>query len=427
MDRVRSQSLTPFFIIWTGQAFSLLGSQLVQFALIWWLTTETGSATVLATASLVGLLPQVVLGPVVGALVDRWDRRVTMMAADSVIALATIGLAALFVTGLAQVWHVYLMMFIRATAGGFHWSAMAASTSLMVPKAHLTRVQGLNQTLQGGLNIFTAPLGALLLDLLPIQSILAIDVSTAMIAVVSLVFISIPQPERRDVPEAASGNGPSLRQDLRDGLRYVGAWPGLVMILLMATVINLVLTPASSLLPILVTEHFGGAALQLGWLQSAWGIGVVLGGLILSLWGGFRRRILTSLVGLVGLGLGAILIGLTPASLLPLAVGGMFFVGIMNPIVNGPVHAVVQAAVIPEMQGRVFTLMGSVAAGMAPLGLIIAGPVADTLGVGMWFLVGGLVTALMGVAGFFIPAVVYIEDNHLQAETEKHSLPAAAD
>lgn len=136
--------MAPFFTVWVGGAFSLLGSQLVQFALIWWLTESTGSATVLATASLVGLLPQVLLGPLVGALVDRWSRRWVMIVADSATALATIGLALLFWNGSIQIWHVYLLMFIRSIGGGFHWSAMQASTSLMVPKEHLSRIQGLN-------------------------------------------------------------------------------------------------------------------------------------------------------------------------------------------------------------------------------------------------------------------------------------------
>ncbi|MGW8250875.1 MAG: MFS transporter, partial [Anaerolineales bacterium] len=173
----------PFFTIWGGQAISLFGSQLVQFALIWWLTKSTGSATVLAVASLVGLLPQVVLGPFIGTLVDRWNRRITMMVADSLIAATTLGLALLFWSGRVEIWHIYLLMFIRSTAGGFHWPAMQASTSLMVPKEHLSRVQGLNQMLQGGMNIISAPLGALLLDVLPVEGILFIDIGTAMLAV----------------------------------------------------------------------------------------------------------------------------------------------------------------------------------------------------------------------------------------------------
>src|SRR4030043_174967 len=183
-----------FFTIWTGQAFSLFGSQLVSFAVIWWLTQTTGSATVLATASLVGLLPQVILGPISGTLVDRWSRRLTMIVADGLIALATIVLAILFALGHVQIWQVYLLLFIRSVCGGFHWPAMQASTSLMVPKEHLARIQGLNQMLQGGMRIDSAPLGALLLVLLPMQGILAIDVFTAMLAVIPLFFFQVPQP-----------------------------------------------------------------------------------------------------------------------------------------------------------------------------------------------------------------------------------------
>jgi DHA3 family macrolide efflux protein-like MFS transporter len=407
----QAKSMKPFWIVWTGQAVSLLGSQLVQFALIWWLTKSTGSATVLATASLVGLLPQVVFGPLVGALVDRWNRRNVMLVADSVIALATVGLAFLFWAGVVQVWHVYLLMFVRATAGGFHWPAMQASTTLMVPPGQLTRVQGLNQTLGGALNIASAPLGALLLEVLPMQGILGIDVVTALFAIVPLFFIAIPQLQGHE-PGAATPAKASVWQDFRAGLRYVWAWPGLVMIMLMATVINLVLNPAFSLLPILVTKHFEGGALQLGWLESAFGIGVLCGGLTLSAWGGFKRRIVTSLFGLIGLGLSTLLVGLTPASSFLLAVVGALFIGIMMPITNGPIMAVMQVSVSPEMQGRVFTLVSSVAAAMSPLGLIVAGPVADTFGVRVWFIAGGIVTLSMGLCSLFIPAVLNMEDRH---------------
>src|SRR4030066_1615060 len=168
-----------FFSIWTGQAFSLFGSQLVSFTVIWWLTQTTGSATVLATASLVGLLPQVILGPLTGALVDRWSRRLTMIVADGIIALATVILAVLFALGHVQIWQVYALLFVRSVCGGFHWPAMQASTTLMVPNEQFSRIQGLNQMLQGGMNIASAPLGALLLALLPMEGILAIDVFTA--------------------------------------------------------------------------------------------------------------------------------------------------------------------------------------------------------------------------------------------------------
>jgi DHA3 family macrolide efflux protein-like MFS transporter len=374
----------PYFTIWSGQAVSLLGSQLVQFALIWWLTKTTGSATVLAVASLVGLLPQVILGPVIGAFVDRWNRRVTMIVADTIIASATIVLAVLFALGSVDIWQVYLLMFIRSLAGGFHWPAMQASTSLMVPEEHLSRVQGLNQMLQGGLNIISAPFGALLIEFLPMQGVLAVDVSTAALAIATLFFISIPQPARLTQTEGVATKT-SVWQDFRAGLRYVWSWPSLLLVLFMATAINFLLTPAFSLLPILVTKHFGGQAFQFAWIESIGGIGIILGGLLLSAWGGFRRRIYTTLMGLVGMGIGSLALGLLPSWAYILGLVAMFLVGFFQPITNGPLFAALQSTVAPEMQGRVFTLIGSASAAMSP-------------------------TVAMGIISFFLPAAVHFED-----------------
>lgn len=417
----------PFFTIWTGQAFSLLGSQLVQFALIWWLTKTTGSATVLATASLVGLLPQVVLGPFIGALVDRWNRRLIMILADSSIALATLGLALLFWSGRVEYWHVYVLMFIRSLAGGFHWPAMQASTTLMVPGEHLARVQGLNQTLQGGMNILSAPLGAVLLDVLTVQGILMIDIGTAMLAILPLFFIRVPQPARSEASQA-EGKKDSVWQDFRLGLRYVFSWPGLVIIGGMATLINFLLNPAFALTPILVTKHFDGGAIQLAGLNSILGIGVVVGGILLGVWGGFRRRILTSLLGLLGIGLGSLLIGFAPATAYTLAIVAFFILGFALPITNGPLLAAVQAVVAPDMQGRVFTLINSASMAMSPLGLIIAGPVADRFGVQTWYILGGIVTIAMGVVGYFIPSVMHLEDGRSDsADNASSTSPLASD
>jgi len=415
----KSKTWAPrFFTIWTGQAFSLLGSQLVSFAVIWWLTQTTGSATILATATLVGLVPQVVLGPFTGTLVDRWSRRLTMIFADSLIALATVGLAILFALGHVQIWQVYALLFVRSVCGGFHWPAMQASTSLMVPKEHLTRIQGLNQMLQGGMSIASAPLGALLLVLIPMQAILAIDVVTASLAIIPLFFFQVPQPERNDLQPEALGKS-TFWEDFRAGFRYVWSWPGLLLIGIMATVINFLLTPAFSLLPILVTKHFNGQAIQLATLESFSGTGFIVGGLILGAWGGFKRRILTTLLGLLAMGAGCLLMGLLPPSAFILAVGTMFFLGIMSPIVNGPLLAAVQAAVAPEMQGRVFTLISTMAGAMSPLGLIIAGPIADKLGVQTWFIIGGVVTIGMGIIGAFIPAIMHFEDGRTIAQPVK--------
>ncbi len=404
-----TQWRSRFFTIWGGQAISLLGSQLVQFALIWHLTVETGSATVLATATFVGMFPQVLLGPFVGTLVDRWDRRRIMILADSVIAAFTILLAVLFALGRASIGFIYVVMFVRSLASSFHSNAMNASTSLMVPAEYLTRIQGINQMLNGGLNVISAPIGALLLGVLPLQSVLMIDVVTALIAIVPLFFIRIPQTNR--VIDTQNGQTlPSFWQDFRAGFRYLLGWSALVIVGLMTLGINFTIVPAFSLMPLMVKDFFGGNAIHLSWVESAMGIGVIAGGALLGIWGGFKKKILTSMLGLAGMGIGTLVIALAPQSLIWVAVSGAFLVGLMNPLTMGPFFAILQSVVAPEMQARIFTLLGSVGGAMAPIGLVIAGPVADRFGIQSWFFVSGFLCMLMALVGLSIPALMHIED-----------------
>ena len=405
-----------FFTIWGGQAASMFGSQLVQFALIWYLTVATESATVLAIASLVGMLPGVILGPVAGTLVDRWNRRWVMMAADGLIAAATILLAILFIFDGAEVWHIYTLMFVRSLAAAFHGNAMTASTSLMVPVEHLSRVQGINQMLNGGLNVVAAPVGALLLAVLPLQGILAIDVLTAAIAIGPLLFIEIPQPERQAPSRRGTGAAASMFDEFREGLGYILGWQGLMLVSAFAVAINFVISPAFALLPLLVKEHFGGGALELSWVESAFGLGVIVGGGLLGAWGGFKRKIATSMAGLLGLGLGAFLLGVAPANALPMAIGGGLVIGLMLPMINGPILAVIQSSVQPDMQARVLSILTSLCTGMAPIGLVLAGPLADRMGTQSWFVIAAGLCLAMGVFGFLNSEVMGIEE-YPKAET----------
>lgn len=398
-----------FFTIWGGQALSLFGSALVQFALIWWLTQESGSATVLAIATLVAMLPQIVIGPFAGALVDRWNRRLIMIAADAMIAICTLLLAYLFATDNVQIWHVYAIMAIRSLGGAFHFPAMAASTPLMVPGEHLTRVNGLNQALQGVNSLIAPPVGALLLSILPTQGILLIDVGTAMLAILPLLFLSIPQPQRHE--EVHPQGRPSLLRDVRAGLTYIRTIPGFIAIILMALFLNFLLVPIGSLVPLLVTRHFGKGALELGLLQSAMGVGIIIGGIVLSIWGGFKKKISTSLMGIIGLGIGVMLVGSAPADLFLLAIAGNLTLGLMLPIANGPVFAMMQSIIRPDMQGRVMSLVNSGATAISPLGLLIAGPVSDWLGIRIWFWAGGILCVLIGVFAFFVPVIMNVESH----------------
>lgn len=401
--------LAPFLTIWTGQVFSLLGSNLVQFALIWWLTKETGSATVLSIASMMAFLPQIFLSPFAGALVDRWSRRAVMIAADAMIALATLALAGLFALDAIAIWHIYALMFVRSLGAAFHWPAMQASTSLMVPEEHLARVAGLNQALEGAALIVGPPLGALLLDLLPMQGVLAVDIATALIAITPLLFIAVPQPR-----QAATTDGPIVRSvlgDMREGFRYLWGWPGLMVLIGIAVVLKLAMTPAFSLIPLLVNQHFGGDAAQYSIVEAAIGIGLLVGGIALSAWGGFRRKIVTTMSGMVLLGASFLLLGLLPGELFRPAVGAAFIMGLSIPFIDGPIMAIVQSSTAPEVQGRVFTLMGSLLSASSPIALATAGPVADRLGLQVWYVAAGVMCLLAGIGGIAVPALIHIEEN----------------
>ncbi|HEU5089239.1 MAG TPA: MFS transporter, partial [Roseiflexaceae bacterium] len=186
-------------------------------------------------------------------------------------------------------------------------------------------------------------------------------------------------------------------------------WKGLRYVMFMAAVLNLLLTPAFALMPILVTRYFGGGAYELAGVEAAQGVGFIVGGIALSMWGGFKRRILTMLLGLMGLGCGALLLGLVPASVFALALVAVFVMGVMSPITNGPLFAIVQSVVPPELHGRVFTVIGSVAMGVSPLGLAVAGPLADRFGVQVWYLAGALLSGVLLVVCLATPAIMQIE------------------
>jgi DHA3 family macrolide efflux protein-like MFS transporter len=393
-----------FFVLWIGQALSLLGSQLVQFAIIWYLTQTTKSATTLAIASMMGLLPQVLLSPFIGTWVDRGNRRFLLIAADAIVATATLVLAILFALNVVQIWHIYVALFIRAVAGGFHQSAFGASVVLLVPKEYLARVQGFNQALYGGLNIISAPLGAFLLAILPMQGILAIDITTALLAVSILFFIRIPQPER------GSQHQGTFWQDFAAGFRYIFAWRGLVILLGLVMVINFFYSATEPLTPLLITKHFHGKAQQLGWWLSSFSGGTVLGGLILGAWGGFKRKIVTAQLGLILTGFSTMIVGMVPSHLFWAGLAANTAVGLLLPIINGSYGATLQATIAPEMQGRAFAFIMSAAMLVSPLALMIAGPFADRFGIQLWFLIAGISCMLMGVFGFFSSDVMGMEN-----------------
>jgi DHA3 family macrolide efflux protein-like MFS transporter len=364
---------------------------------------------------MMGLLPQVLLSPFIGTWVDRGNRRLILVAADATVAITTFALALLFVFNLVNVWHIYLALFIRAVAGGFHQSAFGASGVLLIPKEHLARVQGFNQALYGGLNIISAPLGAFLISILPMQGILGIDIGTALIAITILLFVQIPQPEK------STQNRSTFWQDFVAGFRYIIAWRGLVILLGLVMVINFFFSATEPLTPLLIANHFKGNAQQLAWWFSSYATGAVLGGMILGAWGGFKRKVVTAQIGLILMGLATMIIGLLSSNLFWIGLAANTALGLLLPIINGSYGATLQTSITPEMQGRVFAFILSAASFVSPIALMIAGPFADAFGIQLWFLIAGISCTLMGIAGFFSLEVMTMENKSRRGSHPCHN------
>ncbi len=368
--------MKKFFVLWASQAASQFGTAVVSFALAWYLTMKTGSATVLSTALLVAIIPQAVLGPFVGPFIDRWNRKKIMIFGDTAAALFTVLLVILFYTETIQIWHIYVAMAGRSIGGLFQGLAMSASIPMIVPEKHLARANGLNMASDNAVKI-TAPLaGAFLMQALPMQWVLSVDIITAAIAIGFLLPLLIPQPPRTTLAAKANYFG-----EMKQGFSYIWSRPGLMILIGMVALLIFFAFPASSLMPVLVKDCLGGDVIKLGWFGMASGIGGITGGLLLGVWGGFKKRIWTALLGFAIMIPCSIGVGLTTEAYFYTTIIAMIFMGVGSAMVVAPLAAIMNSVVAKDIQGRVFSVQTSIITLMLPLGLVIAGPVADTFGI----------------------------------------------
>lgn len=381
--------LVNFLPIFVGQSFSLLSSAIVQFALIWWLTEKSGdSASVLAMAALLGQLPQIIIGPFAGVLVDRWNRKTVMICADGFIALSTLVLAILLRMGNDSIGAILVILVLRSAGSAFHWPAMEASTAMMVPDQHLTRVTGFNTVLYSVTSIAGPAMGALLLGFWPMEWVLILDVAGAMIANILLAFVKIPRPIRKDLHQ------PHLWRELKEGFQGLYALKGLFLLTIACTIGAVFDTPPGSLTPLLVKTHFTMDRWGYGAAQMALGIGTFSGSLIMGIWGGFRKRVRSILLAYLLMGSVYLLVGLLPPSAFTVAVIAMVPLGISGGLFYGAYMATMQSYVPYHLQGRVMSVVQSLLWVAGPIGLAIAGPVADHIGI-HWVYIGAGVGILL--------------------------------
>lgn len=395
-----------FAIIWTGQLFSILSSSIVGFAIIIWLSIRTESAEVLALSTLAALLPQSVLGLVSGVFVDRWNRKLTMILSDSFIAICTLLLAVLFFLGTAEVWHIYILLSFRSFGSAFHSPAMQASIPLLAPPEQLTRIAGINQVIYSISNIAGPALGALFIGFMDISYILLLDVAGAAIACISLLFVSIPNPEKKEKTKL------NILKDLKEAYIGVKQIKGLVTLIVLCVMATFVIMPVSALFPLMTLKHFLGDAFQMSIVEVAWGVGMLIGGGIMGIFSIRTNKVLIINAMYILLGSTFFFSGLLPAS------GFWWFVvlagigGISGSIYNASFVSVIQTRVAPDILGRVFSVFGSVNLLPAMIGLLGTGYVADTIGLDNTFLISGGLTCLIGVVSYFYPSMLLLGKNN---------------
>jgi len=355
-------------------------------------------------AVMVGIIPGVILGPFIGPFIDRWDRKKIMIFGDLATMLLTLVLVVLFYTDTLQIWHIYAVMAGRGISGSFQMPALDASIPMIVPEKHLARANGLNMTLRGAMYIVAPPVGAFLIEALEMQWVLSVDIITAVIAIGFLIPLGIPQP-----PRTTLSVKPNVIDDMVQGFRYVASSRGLLLLLILFSVMSFFAAPGNSLLPIFVTDHLGGEVFRLGWLMTARGVGLISGGLILGIWGGFKRRIVTTFTFLIIQAIAIMVFSFTTESLFLMGIAMLFVAGMSGAFMNGSVMAVFQSVVDRDVQGRFFALMGSITGAMMPLGLAVTGPLADAIGVRLTFLISGAAVMISAIAGFFSRDVMNIE------------------
>ena len=392
-----------FTIIWSGQFFSILSSSLVNFAIIIWLSLETGSAEMLAWAAIAALLPQTIIGPFTGALIDRWNRKRIMMLADSFIALCTLALAVLFWMEIAQLWHIFALLGLRSIGSAFHMPAMQASVPMLAPIEQLTRVAGINQVIASVSQIAGPALGAMLITIWEIEYVILLDVAGALIAVTSLLFVQIPNPAREK--ESAR----SILKEMREGAMSVLRDKGLSFVFLYSIAVTFFLVPISVLFPLMTLEHFEGTEFQAGIIEAIWSVGALMGGAIMG-----AKVYKVNRVALINwmyllCGLTFLFSGLlSPDGYVGFAVLTAIG-GISGAIYNSAFTGLIQTKIDPSALGRVFSLFFTVSLIPAMLGLVGIGFFADGLGLTTSFILCGIIIIVVGIIAFLTPSAMKLD------------------
>ncbi|PKN93418.1 MAG: MFS transporter [Chloroflexi bacterium HGW-Chloroflexi-6] len=434
-----------FIVIWIGQLVSVLASSMSHFALTIWMYQQTQSALAMAWMQVCFIVPFLLISPFAGVMVDRYNRKLMMMISDLAAILATGTIFILYSLGMLEFWHLYIAAVLNGIGNTFQWPAYSAAISTMIPKEQLGRANGLMSLMEAGPGVLAPLLAGALLPFIGLTGILGIDVVTFFFAIGALLFVHIPQPRKTEEGQKESGN---IWSEAAYGFTYIFARPSLLGLQLVFFFGNLFSGIGFTVMAPMILARTDSNSLIFGTVQTAGAIGAVAGGILMSVWGGFKRRvhgvllgwIISSLAGMALLGIGQGLSIWIPA---------MVFGALFGPLINASNQAIWQAKVAPDLQGRVFSARRLIAWFAQPIAPIIAGTLADFAlepamrsngamasifgdlvgtgpgaGMGLLMVVCGLAAALVGLTGYFIPAIRNAEDLLPDHDTLKDAAPA---
>lgn len=388
-----------FFTIQSGQAISLITSSALQMALIFYLTEKTNSSMTLALATLVGFLPQGVLGLFIGGWIDRHSRKRIMIGADLFIAAVSALLAVISAFLDPPVWVVLAILFLRSIGSAFHTPSINAVTPLIVPTDKLAKCTGYIQSLQSVSSIVSPALGALLYAQCTLTEIIALDVVGAVIASIAVMLVKIPNIDVANIPQSEG-----VLAGAKEAYRILAQQKGLLTLLWMGALYMFAYMPINALFPLISMNHFGGTTWHVAMSESVFAAGMLLGGIVLGVWGGFQRKTTTVLLSIAVMGIALLIAGILPASGFIAFVVCCAIMGFSAPF-YGVQTAIYQEMVSPEYLGRVFSLSLSTMSLAMPLGLIAAGYFADMTGVETWFAISGIFIAGIAVVGAVLPSI----------------------
>lgn len=430
MKQDRPTGMLGFTLIWVGQIVSVIATNMTAFGMTIWVFEKTGSATSLALVQVFFITPFLLISPIAGVMVDRHDRKTMMMVSDLVAGLATVGVLILQGLGILQVWHLYVAAIFQGLGNAFQWPAYSAAISTMVSKEQYGRANGMMSLVEAGPGVISPLLAGALLPFIGLTGILFTDVATFILAILVLLAVHVPNPARTTDGEQEQGN---VWKEAAYGFRYIFARPSLLGLQMIFFFGNLFAGIWFILLAPMVLARTDNNSLMLGSVQTVGAVGGVIGGIIMSAWGGFKRRVHGVLGGWLWTGLAGMLVGV--AGGLPYWMAGMALAFIVGPLINGSNQSIWQAKVAPDLQGRVFSARRLIAWFTNPISPIIAGTLADYVfepamrrggtlpsmfgwlvgtgpgtGMALLLIITSLLCGVVGLVGYFIPAIRNAED-----------------